>query len=97
MGAAAQKIDEDDGFRWIYFTICAEIGILGITISEEDGGSMGTCLMQVLAIEDSRGDRPALAMSYGTHSNPGAHNIQKNADGFLKERFSFPPRRAAKR
>jgi isovaleryl-CoA dehydrogenase len=89
-GPLQQKIDEEDWFPPDFFTRCAEIGILGITISEEYGGLDGDVLMQVLAIEELSRVCPALAMSYGAHSNLCAHNIHKNANEFLKEKY-LPP------
>ena len=89
-GPLQQKIDEEDWFPPDFFTRCAAIGILGITISEEYGGIEGDVLMQVLAIEELSRVCPALAMSYGAHSNLCAHNIHKNAGEFLKEKY-LPP------
>ena len=82
-----EKIDDEDWFPPDFFKKCAEIGILGITISEQYGGLGGDVLMQTLAIEEMSRICPALAMSYGAHSNLCANNIYKNAGETLKKKY----------
>ncbi len=90
LGPLQEKIDEEDWFPPDFFKKCAEIGILGITISEEYGGLDGDILMQTLAIEEMSRICPALAMSYGAHSNLCANNIFKNGSEALKAKY-LPP------
>ena len=90
LGPLQEKIDEEDWFPPDFFHKCAEIGILGITIDEKYGGLGGDVLMQTLAIEEMSRICPALAMSYGAHSNLCANNIYKNANDALKEKY-LPP------
>ncbi|MBP1732664.1 MAG: isovaleryl-CoA dehydrogenase, partial [Deltaproteobacteria bacterium] len=52
LGPLQEKIDEEDWFPPDFFKKCAEIGILGIPISEKYGGLGGDVLMQTLAIEE---------------------------------------------
>lgn len=90
LGPLQEKIDDEDWFPPDFFKKCAEIGILGITIDEKYGGLGGDVLMQTLAIEEMSRICPALAMTYGAHSNLCANNIHKNANDFLKEKY-LPP------
>ena len=90
LGPLQEKIDEEDWFPPDFFQKCAEIGILGITIDEKYGGLGGDVLMQALAIEEMSRICPALAMTYGAHSNLCANNIYKNANEYLKEKY-LPP------
>jgi isovaleryl-CoA dehydrogenase len=90
LGPLQEKIDEEDWFPPDFFQKCAEIGILGITIDEKYGGLGGDVLMQTLAIEEMSRICPALAMTYGAHSNLCANNIYKNANDALKEKY-LPP------
>jgi isovaleryl-CoA dehydrogenase len=90
LGPLQEKIDEEDWFPPDFFKKCAELGILGITIGEKYGGLGGDVLMQTLAIEEMSRICPALAMSYGAHSNLCANNIYKNASDSLKEKY-LPP------
>ena len=78
LGPLQEKIDEEDWFPPDFFKKCTEIGILGITIDEKYGGLGGDVLMQTLAIEEMSRICPALAMTYGAHSNLCAHNRGKN-------------------
>ena len=77
LGPLQEKIDDEDWFPPDFFLKCAGIGILGITIDEKYGGLGGDVLMQTLAIEEMSRICPALAMSYGAHSNLCANNIYK--------------------
>jgi isovaleryl-CoA dehydrogenase len=90
LGPLQEKIDEEDWFPPDFFQKCAQIGILGITIDEKYGGLSGDVLMQTLAIEEMSRICPALAMTYGAHSNLCANNIHKNASEYLKEKY-LPP------
>ena len=90
LGPLQEKIDEEDWFPPDFFHKCAEIGILGITMDEKYGGLGGDVLMQTLAIEEMSRVSPALAMTYGAHSNLCANNIHKNANAMLKEKY-LPP------
>ena len=90
LGPLQEKIDEEDWFPPDFFKKCAEIGILGIPISEQYGGLGGDVLMQTLAIEEMSRICPALAMTYGAHSDLCANNIYKNASDALKEKY-LPP------
>ena len=90
LGPLQEKIDEEDWLPPDFFKKCAEIGILGITIDEKYGGLGGDVLMQTLAIEEMSRICPALAMTYGAHSNLCAHNIHRNASEALKEKY-LPP------
>lgn len=90
LGPHQEKIDEEDWFPPDFFKKCAGIGILGITMDEKYGGLGGDVLMQTLAIEEMSRVCPALAMSYGAHSNLCANNIHKNANAALKEKY-LPP------
>jgi isovaleryl-CoA dehydrogenase len=90
LGPIQEKIDDEDWFPPDFFKKCAEIGILGITMDEKYGGLGGDVLMQALAIEEMSRICPALAMTYGAHSNLCANNIHKNANETLKEKY-LPP------
>ena len=90
LGPLQEKIDEEDWFPPDFFKKCAEIGILGISIGEKYGGLGGDVLMQTLAIEEMSRICPALAMTFGAHSDLCANNIYKNASDALKEKY-LPP------
>jgi len=90
LGPIQEKVDDEDWLPPDFFKKCADIGILGITMDEKYGGLGGDVLMQALAIEEMSRISPALAMTYGAHSNLCANNIHKNANEALKEKY-LPP------
>lgn len=85
-----EKVDEEDWFPPDFFKKCAEIGILGITIDEKYGGLGSDVLTQTLVVEQMSRFAPGLAMTYAAHSNLCAHNIHRNANEYLKEKY-LPP------
>ncbi|MDR3569551.1 MAG: acyl-CoA dehydrogenase family protein [Syntrophobacteraceae bacterium] len=90
LGPLQEKIDAEDWFPPDFFSRCAQIGILGITIDEKYGGLGGDVLMQTLAVEQMSRICPALGMTYAAHSNLCANNICKNANEYLKNKY-LPP------
>jgi len=90
LGPIQEKVDDEDWLPPDFFKKCADIGILGITMDEKYGGLGGDVLMQALAIEEMSRISPALAMTYGAHSNLCGNNIHKNADEALKDKY-LPP------
>ena len=87
LGPLQEKIDEEDWMPPGFFQELGELGILGITIAEEYGGSAQGILMQVLALESMYRICPGLAMSYAAHSNLCANNIHKNGSEFHKRKY----------
>jgi len=87
LGPLQEKIDEEDWLPPDFFRHLGELGILGITIAEEYGGSAQGILMQVLALESMYRICPGLAMSYAAHSNLCANNIHKNGSVEQKRRY----------
>lgn len=87
LGPLQEKIDEEDWLPPDFFKQLGDLGILGITIAEEYGGSAQGILMQALAIESMSRICPGLAMSYGAHSNLCANNIHKNGSEAQKRAY----------
>ncbi len=87
LGPLQEKIDEEDWMPPDFFKKLGELGILGITIGEEYGGSSQGILMQALAVESMSRICPGLAMSYAAHSNLCANNIYKNSSDYQKEKY----------
>jgi isovaleryl-CoA dehydrogenase len=87
LGPVQEKIDDEDWMPPDFFKKLGELGILGITIAEEYGGSAQGILMQALAIESMSRVCPGLAMTYGAHSNLCANNIYKNGSSKQKAKY----------
>jgi isovaleryl-CoA dehydrogenase len=87
LGPMQEKIDEEDWMPPDFFKKLGELGILGITIAEEYGGSAQGILMQLLAVESMSRVCPGLAMTYAAHSNLCANNIYKNGSAEQKAKY----------
>jgi len=87
LGPVQEKIDDEDWMPPDFFKQLGDLGILGITIAEEYGGSAQGILMQALAIESMSRVCPGLAMTYAAHSNLCANNIYKNGSAEQKAQY----------
>jgi isovaleryl-CoA dehydrogenase len=87
LGPVQEKIDDEDWTPPDFFKKLGDLGILGITIAEEYGGSAQGILMQALAIESMSRICPGLAMTYAAHSNLCANNIYKNGSADQKAKY----------
>jgi isovaleryl-CoA dehydrogenase len=86
----ADKLDREDYLPDDIFPKLGELGVLGVTVQEEYGGSGSDVLSQVLIIEELAKGSGGVALSYGAHSNLCAHNINKNGNEKQKQRY-LPP------
>jgi len=83
----AEQIDRDDEFPPGIWQKLGELGLLGVTIAEEYGGSGFDLLTAVLVMEQIARTCPALAVSYGAHANLCADNIHRNATEKQKKKY----------
>lgn len=65
----AEKIDRDDWFPRDLWPMMGELGLHGITVSEEDGGLGLGYLEHVIACEEVSRASASVGLSYGAHSN----------------------------
>ena len=90
IGPLAEKIDREDKFPDNIFKRLGDLGILGVTIPEKYGGAGSDLLSAVMVLEQLAYTCPALALSYGAHSNLCANNISKNGTEEQKGKY-LPP------
>jgi isovaleryl-CoA dehydrogenase len=64
-----------------------DLGILGVTVSEQYGGSGFDLLSAVLVIEQIARTCPALAVSYGAHANLCTDNLYRNGTEDQKGKY----------
>ncbi|MEJ2717544.1 MAG: acyl-CoA dehydrogenase family protein [Deltaproteobacteria bacterium] len=83
----AEQIDREDKLPPGVWKKMGDLGILGVTISEEYGGSGFDLLTAVLVIEQIGRVCPALAVSYGAHANLCADNLHRNASEEQKRKY----------
>lgn len=83
----AAEIDREDRWPGELWPKLGELGVLGITVPEEYGGSGADLLSGVLTIEELGKVSASVALSYGAHANLCANNIASNANEELKRRY----------
>jgi len=82
----AGQIDRDNAFPEDLWTKMGDLGLHGITVSEEDGGVGMGYLAHVVAMEEVSRASAAVGLSYGAHSNLCVNQIA---------RWGTPAQRAA--
>lgn len=83
----AEEMDKtDESPHWIWKKM-GELGVLGITIPEEYGGTGLGPVEQAMVIEEISKYSAAIAVSYAAHSNLCAHNLYHNANEAQREKY----------
>jgi isovaleryl-CoA dehydrogenase len=83
----AADIDRDNHFPMDLWRKMGDLGLHGITVSEEYGGAGMTYLEHVVAIEEISRASAAVALAYGAHSNLCINQIYRNANEEQKQRY----------
>lgn len=86
----AGEIDASNSFPMDLWRTFGDLGLLGITVGEEYGGSgLGYLAHAVVMEEISRGSA-SVALSYGAHSNLCVNQIHRN--GTMEQKARYLPR-----
>jgi len=83
----AREIDQEDRFPRDLFLELGKLGLLGITIPEEFGGSGSGLLSQAIVVEELARASAGLASSYAAHANLVADNLSRHANAEQKRKY----------
>ncbi|XP_045470414.1 isovaleryl-CoA dehydrogenase, mitochondrial [Harmonia axyridis] len=89
LASKANEIDKNNKFEDLrpFWKKLGELGTLGITVNPEYGGTGGSYTDHVIIMEELSRACPAIALSYGAHSNLCVNQIHRNGSEIQKEKY----------
>jgi isovaleryl-CoA dehydrogenase len=83
----AAEIDRANQFPPDLWKKLGALGVLGITVEEEYGGTMMGYLAHIVAMEEISRASASVGLSYGAHSNLCVNQIRRNGTGAQKKNY----------
>ena len=83
----ADSIDRNNDFPSDLWQKMGALGLLGVTVEEQYGGSEMTYLAHTIAMEEISRASASVGLSYGAHSNLCVNQIRRNGSHDQKQRY----------
>src|SRR5512137_775934 len=83
----AAEIDRTDQFPMDLWRKLGDLGVLGITVSEDYGGTQMGYLAHIVAMEELSRASASVALSYGAHSNLCVNQIKRNGNDAQRKKY----------
>ncbi len=83
----AQDIDKSDQFPMDLWRKMGELGVLGITVPEAEGGAGMGYLAHMVAMEEISRASASIGLSYGAHSNLCVNQLKRNGSAAQKAKY----------
>ena len=83
----AAAIDEENLFPSDLWRKFGDLGVLGLTVSEEYGGAQLGYLAHMVAMEEISRASAAVGLSYGAHSNLCVNQLHRNGNSEQKAKY----------
>jgi len=83
----AADIDRTNTFPMDLWRKMGDLGVLGITVEEEYGGTAMGYLAHIVAMEEISRASASVGLSYGAHSNLCVNQIRRNGSAAQKQKY----------
>ena len=83
----AAEIDRSDQFPMDLWKKMGDLGVLGVTVDEEYGGTAMGYLAHIIAMEEISRASASVGLSYGAHSNLCVNQIRRNGTEAQKKQY----------
>jgi len=83
----AAEADRSDQFPMDLWRKMGDLGVLGITVPEEEGGAGMGYLAHMIAMEEISRASASIGLSYGAHSNLCVNQIKRNGNAAQRRRY----------
>ena len=83
----AAEVDRSNVFPAALWREMGDMGLLGITVSEEFGGAGMSYLAHVIAVDEIARASASVSLSYGAHSNLCVNQIKLNGNAEQKQKY----------